>query len=400
MKFGLPIRFVLLCGWLAFPSASNAQFSNCDPDGVQASGAIYRICMPADRPWNGDLIVFAREYVKASNPPGIPEEQFVLGGVSVAQVANLLGFAFATSGYSTNGLAVKEGLEDLVDLVDVFVAGRGQPNHVYLIGPGEGGLVTALALEQHPEVFDGGISACGPIGDFPMEINYIGDFRVLFDHYFPGVIPGDPTWIPQVVMDNWNAVYKPRVRRAIWSDLVTTIELFRVAQARVDLFDPENLLASIQNTVEVLLWYNIFGTNDAAQKLGGQPYDNTTRWYTGSGNDPLLNALIPRYAADPAALDEIEAHYQTSADLTVPMVTVHTVADEMILYEHQPLYALKAESRGTRSMVTQIPVIRYGNCNLTIAEVLISFAILVNQVTGEPLDDVEVVLAKLASHAP
>ena len=400
MKFGLPIRFVLLCGWLAFPSASNAQFSNCDPDGVQASGAIYRICMPADRPWNGDLIVFAREYVKASNPPGIPEEQFVLGGVSVAQVANLLGFAFATSGYSTNGLAVKEGLEDLVDLVDVFAAGRGQPNHVYLIGPGEGGLVTALALEQHPEVFDGGISACGPIGDFPMEINYIGDFRVLFDHYFPGVIPGDPTLIPQVVMDNWNAVYKPRVRRAIWSDLVTTIELFRVAQARVDLFDPENLLASIQNTVEVLLWYNIFGTNDAAQKLGGQPYDNTTRWYTGSGNDPLLNALIPRYAADPAALDEIEAHYQTSADLTVPMVTVHTVADEMILYEHQPLYALKAESRGTRSMVTQIPVIRYGNCNLTIGEVLISFAILVNQVTGEPLDDVEVVLAKLASHAP
>ena len=196
MKFGLPIRFVLLCGWLAFPSASNAQFSNCDPDGVQASGAIYRICMPADRPWNGDLIVFAREYVKASDPPGIPEEQFVLGGVSVAQVANLLGFAFATSGYSTNGLAVKEGLEDLVDLVDVFVAGRGQPNHVYLIGPGEGGLVTALALEQHPEVFDGGISACGPIGDFPMEINYIGDFRVLFDHYFPGVIPGDPTLIP------------------------------------------------------------------------------------------------------------------------------------------------------------------------------------------------------------
>ena len=26
----------------------------CDPDGVQDSGAIYRICMPAFPPWNGD----------------------------------------------------------------------------------------------------------------------------------------------------------------------------------------------------------------------------------------------------------------------------------------------------------------------------------------------------------
>ena len=154
MKFCLPIRFVLLCGWLACPSASNAQFSNCDPDGVQASGAVYRICMPADRPWNGDLIVFAREYVKASNPPGIPEEQFFLGGVSVAQVANLLGFAFATSGYSTNGLAVKEGLEDLVDLVDVFVAGLGTGGT--LMGVGRrlkeyNANIRVVAVAPHPD---------------------------------------------------------------------------------------------------------------------------------------------------------------------------------------------------------------------------------------------------------
>ena len=65
-----------------------------------------------------------------------------------------------------------------------------------MTGVSEGGLITALAIEQRPDVFDGGLSTCGPIGDFSQQINYFGDFRVLFDYFFPGVMPGSPISIP------------------------------------------------------------------------------------------------------------------------------------------------------------------------------------------------------------
>ena len=30
---------------------------------------------------------------------------------------------------------------------------------------------------------------CGPVGDFQKQIDYLGDFRVLFDYYFPNIMP-------------------------------------------------------------------------------------------------------------------------------------------------------------------------------------------------------------------
>ena len=65
----------------------------CDPDGVQESGAVYRICMPIFPPWNSDLVVFAHGYVSPTEPVGIPEDQMTLpGGITLASIANSLGY--------------------------------------------------------------------------------------------------------------------------------------------------------------------------------------------------------------------------------------------------------------------------------------------------------------------
>ncbi|PYT11031.1 MAG: hypothetical protein DMF51_16655, partial [Acidobacteria bacterium] len=120
---------------------ASAATSTCEPDGVQTSGAIYRICMPAV--WNGDLVVYAHGYVGFNEPVAIPEDQLVLpDGTSVPQLVNTLGFAFATTSYSTNGLAVVQGIDDVVDLVHVFTTTHGSARHVFLAGPSESGLIT------------------------------------------------------------------------------------------------------------------------------------------------------------------------------------------------------------------------------------------------------------------
>lgn len=390
------VAIVLLVSLPASPTLSAGASSTCEPDGRQASGAIYRICMPEAGRWNGDLVVYAHGYVAFNEPVKIPEDQLELpGGLSIPQIVNGLGFAFATTSYRTNGLAVLPAIEDLRDLVHIFSTTHGQPRRVYLTGASEGGIITALSVEQFPDIYAGGLAICGPVGDFRKQINYWGDFRVVFDYFFPGLIPGSAVNVPQDVIDNWDAVYRPRVLDAIRSNSRATDQLLRVTNAPIDRGDP----ASKEATILDLLWYNVFATNDGIAKLGGQPFDNSHRRYSGSAHDARLNRQVARFHADPAAVNEIEAHYQTSGRLVSPLVTLHTTGDPIVPYWHEPLYRAKVRAGDSSARHTNLPVLRYGHCNFKPLEVVLGFALLVLKTTGQELAGAESVLPDAASRA-
>jgi pimeloyl-ACP methyl ester carboxylesterase len=353
-------------------------------DGVQASGALYRICMPTVTPWNGDLLLFAHGYIAFNQPLAIPGDTLDLPGggtFSISQFLMQLGFAYATTSYSVNGLAFKQGVEDIRDLVAIFENAHGLPGRVFLGGGSEGGIVTALSLEKYPELYTAGIAACGPIGSFQEQLNYIGNFRIVFDFFFPGLIPGSAVSIPQDVIDNWDSVYAPAVTTAIHQNPLATALLLNVTKAPTG-FNPANA----EETVQSLLWYSVFGTNDAAAKLGGQPFDNATKVYKGAGAflDALLNATAPRFSADPAALAEIAAHYSTTGILLDPMVTMHTTGDQIIPYWHEPLYRQKVLASGSASMHVNLPVLRYAHCNFNLAEVLTAFVVMLVKTGASP----------------
>ncbi len=379
---------VLVC---SFYSVAGEARADCDPDGVQTSGAVYRICMPEPGRWNGDLVIYAHGYVAPDRPIEIPEEQLgIPDGPSIPQVANLLGYAFATTSYSTNGLAVREGVQDLVDLVGVFADTYGTPFRVFLFGLSEGGLIATLAVERYPDVFDGGLAGCGPIGDFERQINYFADFRVVFDYFFPDVLPGTALEIPQELIDNWDGVYTPLIADAIRSDPDSAERLLHVTGAPTERGNPD----SVEATVLELLWYNVHATNDAVEKLGGQPLDNGNRRYHGGGRSSSLNREVERFTADPTALDEIALHYQTSGDLIRPLVTLHTTGDPVTPFWHEHLYRRKAFRAGAQSFLANVTVDRYGHCNFTVVELLVGFSVLVWEVNGEELVGVDAVLPK------
>ena len=118
------------------------------------------------------------------------------------------------------------------------------------------------------------------------------------------------------------------------------------------------------------------------EKLGGQPFDNTRRLYFGTSNDFLLNLFVTRLHADPAALAEMRARYDTTGRLSRPLVTLHTSRDQQVPVWHQDLYTLKAIARSSASQLIPIRVDRYGHCNFTAAEVLVSFALMVFKAEG------------------
>ena len=91
----------------------------------------------------------------------------------------------------------------------------------------------------------------------------------------------------------------------------------------------------------------------------------------------LLNILVPRVAAAPAAVAEMNAHYNTTGVLTRPLITLHTLRDQQVPYFHEPLYDLKTLFSG--SLFTRhlnIPVDRFEHCNFTKDEALFSFAVM------------------------
>jgi len=362
----------------------SASPQSCE-DGYQDSGAVYRICMPPAGSWNGDLLVYAHGYMAFNRAVEIPEDQMVVPGTSttIDQVANMLGYGFATTSYYTNGLAVLPALSDLVDLVDVFTGKEGEPDDVYLVGVSEGGLITTLSVEQHPDVFDGGLAMCGPYGDFSGQVDHFGDFRVVFDYFFPGLMPEGPVDIPGWLVETWESEYYSTTVQPVIKDesnVGKVDQLLAVTGVSPYSYEPP----TSTNVIENLLWYNVFATNDGKAKLGGQPFDNQDRLYSGADDDAQLNAGVERFSANPVALDQIAANYQTTGILTVPLVTLHTTGDPVVPYWHATRYRGKTIVADNIALHEHIRVDRHGHCSFTADEVVGAFNRLVAMVENPP----------------
>ena len=161
------------------------------------SGAPYQICVDFGH-WNSDLIVFVPGYTNPATRPRTPSGE--LGGISAEETVTGMGYALATTGFRETGLVVPDTWisEDLLALVEAartFLQNR--VGRIYLTGGSQGGLITALGVERFPAVFTGGgLAACAPIGSYRRQLEYVGDFRAVFDFYFDQVItaPDWPVW--------------------------------------------------------------------------------------------------------------------------------------------------------------------------------------------------------------
>lgn len=353
------------------PRGADAQTAIPGPcvPGLLPSGAGSLMCVPAAG-WNSELVVFAHGYVA----PGQPLDFYHLtlpDGTPLPALVQSLGYAFATTTYRKNGLAILEGVDDIRQLAAAFAASHSVPLRTHVAGVSEGGLVAALLAERSPELFSSALATCGPIGSFSLQINVVGDFRVLFDYFFPGIIPGSPISIPAGVMTNWQTLYVPNITAALAASPGKALELMRVSRAA---YDPANA-ATIVNTALDLLWYNVFGTNDAIQTLGGNPYGNRLRLYIGSSNDVRLNLRVQRFTAAPAARTALRP-YETSGVLSIPVVSLHTTADDVVPFWQELLYFGKADLFNRGGFIP-IPVQRYGHCNFTTNEVAAAFILAV-----------------------
>jgi hypothetical protein len=142
-------------------------------------------------------------------------------------------------------------------------------------------------------------------------------------------------------------------------------------------YDLTDKYGSLEITVRDVLRYAVVNINDAAATLGGFPFENRWTWYRGSKNDFLLNLFVPRVGADPAGVAEMKKNYNTTGQLSIPLVTMHTTLDQQVPYFHEFLYNLKTISQGSFwTEHVNFPINRFGHCNFTPDEALLGFGLM------------------------
>ncbi len=74
------------------------------------------------------------------------------------------------------------------------------------------------------------------------------------------------------------------------------------------------------------------------------------------------------------------AHYQTSGDLAMPYVSLHTTGDQIVQFVQQPWYRLKALLAGAAWEHSALPIFRYGHCNFEQGDLTVGLALLMLKV--------------------
>ncbi len=375
---------------LLLPLSVTAQVplpNGCSID-VKYNGEKTLICKP--EPWNGDLVVYAHGYVAPQKELELPTEELKLDDETfVPAILMGMGYAFATTSFSTNGYAVKEGARNINALVDRFKETYPTTDHVLVLGASEGGLIATMLMEKYPNTYDGGLALCGPVGGMPYQIRYMADFRVVFDYFFEDVFDFGATEADETAWAAWET-YKAVIEGDTLFDPHSTNQLFNVVGAAQGPTVEDRAKAA-----QDLLAYNILGYKDLKEKAKGNPYDNRWRWYTGSDNDLRLNMGVERVRAKWRAKQYIRKYYKPTGDLQKPLVTLHTTKDPIVPYRHELLYALRTFAKGNGTNLVSLPAFSYGHCSLTPEQVLGSFGLLVWMSTGTLPDDFETYLESM-----
>src|SRR5439155_4586585 len=90
------------------------------------------ICIPTQTEWNGRLVIYAHGFVPPQAPLQLPIDELTLPdpapeGTFVPNLFLSRGFAFATTSFRKNGVAIEQGAEDLNKLLEYFKSVAPRP---------------------------------------------------------------------------------------------------------------------------------------------------------------------------------------------------------------------------------------------------------------------------------
>lgn len=327
--------------------------------GETGPGAQYALYMPSS--WNGDVVFYAH----GIRPP-LAEVELPTGDgfPAVRDALGARGYAVAYSSFSENGWAQKDGAQRTHQLRGVFRSKFGAPARSYLMGTSLGGLIVQQLAERHPTQYDGAFAMCAPLGGTAAELSYIANVRVLFDLFYPGVVPGDVLHVPAGV--DFDTDVQPKVIRAVMGNPTGLGIIARVAQTPLAGATSTELITSLLYALK----YDWIGIDDFLDRTHGHSmFDNSGTSYIAAAPGLLpeqvlmmINAGVGRFTSTPDAERYVDRYFQPTGALGVPTLTLHTTRDPLVPYFHEGLFADIVRRSGSSESLLQRSVGGFGHC--------------------------------------
>lgn len=323
--------------------------------------APYRIEIPAD--WNGRLVMLQHGY----EPVGVPRQQ-PWPQNEAAPIFLSMGYAVAASGYSAQGWAVAEAINDVDSVYRHFLSTYGTPKATYLVGVSLGGHISLATLEQRGDAYAGALSYCGV--NLPAAMVFddgIVTPLVALDHYFPqalaladgGLVDPDspPTADPEAIeaalsSDEANA-----------AKLVTRLEI------------PRSMLAGA-------MMLNYMVLREMQRRAGGHPVDNRNTVYVGFGDDEAFNRGVRRYAGVPKAVEYLSQNADLTGRVKAPVVLLNNRVDPTIPARFATVYPELVTAAGRSEHLAVLPQIGETHCDFTPEQISAAFGGLVAWAEG------------------
>jgi pimeloyl-ACP methyl ester carboxylesterase len=421
----LAVAAVLLAACSCSSAASHPS-SSSGPKTYTGSiaGAAYSVEVPAR--WNGTVFLYSHGYVApgASNPasaapdPGI--DTWMLGQ----------GFALAASAFSSTGWAIEDALRDQIALLDWFDSHVGKPRRVLAWGGSLGGIITAGLVQEHPDRFAGALPVCGVLAGAVAAWNTGLDGAYAFKTLLA------PRSNLQLVH-----ITDPAANLKLATDAIAALPQTAQVKARIALvsaltdlpgwFLPNNpepaagdygamVAAQTQWESRIDFGFAFSYRAELEKRAGGNPSWNVGIDYrkqldlssdraevqalyslAGLSLSADLNTLNAgaNITPDANAVAYLERNITFDGGISIPVLTMHTTADGLVIPQDETAYADVVGTAGRQDLLRQVYVHRAGHCAFTNAEVIVLIQTLVKRLDTGSWDDAALAPAAMNSAA-
>jgi len=385
--------------------------SSCITTGTLPGGATYIISLPSI--WNGTLLLYSHGYVFHGSPNPAKDVGDPLTGAALLQQ----GYALAGSSYSQTGWALEQAFHDQIALLDYFDANCGQPTRTIAWGHSLGGIITAGLVQLFPERFAGALPMCGVlaggIGTWNQGLDSAFAFNLLLAEKALSIVhitdPSGTLDQAEKILAAAQSTAQGRARIALAGALADIPGWF-------DPFSPEP--ASTDFTTQEqnqFLWesqidfpFAFLGRAELEARAKGNPSSNVgVDYHVQLAHSADRNEVValykqaglsltqdletlntaPRIASDTQAENYLNQFITFNGELNIPVLTMHTTGDGLVVNEDEQAYARVVHPGGDTSLLRQVFVHRAGHCAFTPAETLTALQTLIHRLDSGRWED-------------
>lgn len=391
----------------AAPSLAGTRPGSCAAtartlNGTLADGATYEIQVPAN--WNCTLFLYSHGYVV----PGSANPAQDVGDPATGAWLLGHGYALAGSSYASTGWAIQQALTDQIATLNVFDQQVGTPTRTIAWGHSLGGIITAGLIQDYPNRFSAALPMCGVLSGGVATWNTALDSEVAFQQLIDPSLqvvnitaPGTNLAAAEQAAATAQQTAQGRARLALAAALGDTPGWFTplsaepaandytAQEANQYLWDTEvdfPFVFDFRAELEARAGGNpswTTGVNFFSQLAQSADLREVVALYKAAGLNlgadlAQLNRAA-RVTADPSAVSYLAKYISFNGHLSIPVLTMHTTGDGLVVPENEQAYASVVQRAGDASRLRQIFVSRAGHCAFTPAETISAAQVLLNR---------------------